>query len=102
MPDISHPNTMKLIHLILLAFVSVGIAASSNQFDDTEDLTVDDEKSPAVHFPGVVIDDDMMDDDVLPDLTRTACTCAGSYHRYRSPSMRAHCFDVSGRLRPAI
>jgi hypothetical protein len=44
----------------------------------------------------------MMDDDVLPDLTRTACTCAGSYHRYRSPSMRAHCFDVSGRLRPAI
>ena len=71
---------MKLTHLILLAFVSVAIAALSYESDVTDDLMIDDEKSPVVYFPGVVIDDEIMDDDVLPDLTRMACTCAGLYY----------------------
>jgi hypothetical protein len=45
---------MKLTHLILLALVSVGIAASPNESDDTEDVMIDVEEAPAIYFPGVV------------------------------------------------
>jgi hypothetical protein len=55
--------------------VSVGIAASPNESDDTKALMIGIEKSPAIYFPSVVVDDEMMDDDALHDLTGTAWTC---------------------------